>query len=196
MAKLPTKTKLTAKQKAFCKEYLIDLNATAAAKRAGYSEKTANEQSAQLMAMPHIKAIIDYELEARAKRTEITADRVLQELAKLAFVDPRNLFELDKRGNVKFKPSSELSDADAACIAGVTQNLTGTNIKLHDKIAALEKLGKHLKLFTDVSEQKHSFTQMGRVIVGDPKSGKQAALTFNVGDEPNKLEGEEENEEN
>lgn len=75
---MANKGELTPKQEAFVREYLIDLNATQAAIRAGYSQKTANEQGTENLAKPSIRAKIDAELANRAKRTEITADWVLE----------------------------------------------------------------------------------------------------------------------
>jgi len=68
---------LTPKQKAFCEEYLLDLNATQAAARAGYSEKTSNEQGARLLANVSVKKYIDELKESRSERTQITSDYVL-----------------------------------------------------------------------------------------------------------------------
>ncbi|WP_213469940.1 terminase small subunit, partial [Paenibacillus dendritiformis] len=78
---------LTAKQKAFVQEYLIDLNATQAAIRAGYSAKTARKIGQENLTKPDIQKAIQEAMDARAKRTEITADRVLQELAKIGFAN-------------------------------------------------------------------------------------------------------------
>lgn len=70
--------KLTAKQEAFCREYLIDLNATQAAIRAGYSEKTAKDIACENLAKPNIAQKIAELSEARSKRTEVDADYVLK----------------------------------------------------------------------------------------------------------------------
>lgn len=84
-------SKLTARQEAFVREYLIDLNATQAATRAGYSPKTANEQGARLLANVSVADAISRAKEARAERTEITADMVLQQWWKLATADPNGI---------------------------------------------------------------------------------------------------------
>lgn len=81
--------KPTAKQRAFVREYLIDLNATQAAIRAGYSASTANEQGSRLLANVSVKGVIEAAMDLRAERTDITADRVLRELAKIGFADIR-----------------------------------------------------------------------------------------------------------
>jgi len=80
---------LTDKQKRFVEEYLVDLNATQAAIRAGYSAKTAGSIGEENLKKPEIAAAIQEAMDARSKRTEITADRVLQELAKIGFADIR-----------------------------------------------------------------------------------------------------------
>lgn len=78
---------MTNKQKRFCEEYLIDLNATQAAIRAGYSPRSANKIAAENMAKPGIRACIDKEMAERSKRTGVNADRVIRELARVAFVN-------------------------------------------------------------------------------------------------------------
>lgn len=83
--------KLTAKQKKFVEEYLIDLNATQAAIRAGYSPNTAQEQSSRLLSNVMVKNEIDKAMAERSRRTGINQDRVLRELAKIAFVNPMML---------------------------------------------------------------------------------------------------------
>ena len=184
---------LTTKQIAFCEQYIIDHSATRAAKDAGYSANSAGMQGWRLLQMPSIKEKIDELNAARAKRLEISADRVLDELAKIAFVDPTAIFDVDENGNMTFDGKlSDLPPDERACIASVSQNTTkeggSITIKLHDKLAALEKIGKHLKLFTDVQENKHTFTQMGQVLVGVPdgKDGSpQRALEFDIGSEAN-----------
>ena len=149
---------LTAKQAAFVREYLVDLNAAAAARRAGYSPKTSNVIACELLAKPNIQEAIQAEMSERAKRTEITADKVLKEFAKLAFFDPRKLF--DEKGYPK--DITELDDNTAAALAGldVTQEVdpdSGTTsytkrYKLASKQAALDSLGRHLGMFLDRSE--------------------------------------------
>jgi phage terminase small subunit len=152
---------LTKKQAAFVAEYQIDLNATQAAIRAGYSPKQAHKSAAQLMAKPHIKAAIDDAQAKRLQRLDITADAVLQELAKIGFHDPGKMFNQD--GTVK--AINELDDNTRMAIAGfeVSELFDGDGderrgigfakkIKLADKRAALVDLGRHLKLFTDKIE--------------------------------------------
>lgn len=157
---------LTAKQQTFVDEYLVDLNATQAAIRAGYSEKTAAEIGAENLTKPNIAAAIQSAMDARSTRTEITADRVLTEIGKVAFSDIRKLFNDDGR----LKHITMLDDDTAAFVSSVeidTKRIrSGENtefeaestlkIKMWDKLAALDKLGRHLKLFTDKIEHSAS----------------------------------------
>ena len=155
-------SKLTKKQSVFVQEYLVDLNATQAAIRAGYSAKTANEQAAQLLAKLSIQEALRKAMEAREKRTGITIDRVLEQYAKLAFFDIRKLY--DESGN--FKPVKDWDDETAAAVAGVeTTELLGKEggvmalvrkVKLADRRAALADIGKHLGMFTEKIEHSGS----------------------------------------
>lgn len=141
---------LTPKQKRFVAEYLLDLNATAAAKRAGYSEKTACEQAARLLANVKVQTAVQEAEQARQERTEITQDMVLREMSKLAFFDIRKMF--DKNG--KPLDISALDADTAAALVGLdVQDVTDNDgnyigfvkkYKMADKIRALELLGKHL----------------------------------------------------
>lgn len=154
---------LTVKQAIFCQEYIVDFNATQAAIRSGYSEKTAKEIGCENLTKPNIKQKIDKLIDDRAKRTEITADRVLVELSRLAFADIRDIFT-DDGGLLK---PSDMGDDIASSVQSVevVTRLDGEKdsdgnqvpeyvhrIKLSDKKASLELLGKHLKLFTDKVE--------------------------------------------
>ena len=159
--------KLTPKQKRFVDEYLIDLNATQAAIRAGYSPKTANEQGARLLANVSIAQTIQKAMQDREQRTEITQDRVLQEYARLAFYDPRKLFQPDGTP----KPIEALDDDTAAALAGleVREEFEGTGqdrvftgytkkYKLANKLGALDSLAKHLGLFEPKEEDSEEET--------------------------------------
>lgn len=152
---------LPPKRQRFVEEYLIDLNATQAAIRAGYSVKTANEQGAQLLANLSVRDAVQAAMKARSERTEITADRVLKELGRIAFFDIRKLYNDD--GTLK-KPC-ELDDEAAAVVSGVdvVEMRTGEDdalpmftkkVKVNDKIAALTNAMKHLGMFVE----KHELT--------------------------------------
>lgn len=156
---------LNKKQELFVKEYLVDFNATQAAKRAGYSEKTSYQQGFALLKNPEIQALINKEQQKRVDRLEITADRVLNEIAKIAFFDPRKLFENDGIP----KTINELDENTAGAISGLDVVSIGNSesgmgqvlkYKIADKNAALEKLCKYLGLFnadqkdTEIPEPK------------------------------------------
>jgi phage terminase small subunit len=161
---------MTPKQERFVQEYLIDLNATRAAIRAGYSGRTANEQGAQNLAK--LSNEIAAALAERSEKTKITAGRVLKELATLAFTDFRKAVSWGPDG-VTLLPSDELGDDEAAIIAEVTETRseTGGSIKAkrYDKLKALELLGRHLGMFSDRVDLRHS-GEVTCVNVFDPET--------------------------
>lgn len=171
---------LTNKKKDFIKEYLIDLNATQAAIRAGYSQKTAYSQGQRLLKDVEIQHKIQHEMDKRAERTEITADRVLNEIAKLAFSDLRNIFD----ENGRLKPIDQLPEEISASISSIkvtSKQSPGeepveidyvSEIKLWDKKGSLELLGKHLKLFTEKIEHEHKF-KLEDMVSGEPESNTE-----------------------
>jgi len=144
--------KLTPKQKTFCDEYLIDLNATQAAIRAGYSPDSAKEIGCENLTKPNIRAYIDKEIANRSKRTGINQDRVIRELARIAFVNANDVINMDE-ATLK----ADASEDDTATIASVKVKTIPTKegegvereIKLADKLKALELLGKHLGMFKE-----------------------------------------------
>lgn len=167
------KVKLTAKQALFVSEYLLDLNATQAAIRAGYSKKTAKEIGYENLTKLHIAAAISKKFDARVERTEVTQDAVVAELARIAFADIRDLFEWDEE-RVAYVPSGNLTADQAAAIAGVeakTVRFTDKDgnqterielkLKTCDKIGALRELGKHLGVF--VSRHEHTGPEGGPI---------------------------------
>ncbi len=148
---------LTHKQALFAREYLVDLNGTQAAIRAGYSKKTAASQAERLLRNVEIQRFVQAGMDKRAGAIEISATRVLQEIAKMAFFDPRKLLNDDGSP----KKISELDDETAMAVAGMEIVTKGNDdvgfadilkIKLTDKTKNLELLGRHLKLFTDKVE--------------------------------------------
>lgn len=142
---------MTKKQKRFVEEYLIDLNATQAAIRAGYSPDTAGSIGAENLKKPEIKSRIDKAMAERSRRTGINQDRVLQELARIGFAKITDVVDPE---TAKIRPDA--SDDDLACIQSIKikPNEFGTEreVKLYDKKSALVDLGKHLGLFKDKLE--------------------------------------------
>lgn len=141
---------------------MIDLNATQAAIRAGYSAQTAYEQGSRLLRNAEVQEFVSKAQQERSERTGITADRVLQELALIGFVDMGDYARWSPDG-VTLLESSEVNTRPVAEVKE-THSKYGTSVsfKLHDKVGALEKLGKHLGIFVDKSEVTHS----GAVSVG------------------------------
>jgi len=143
---------LSPKQKKFVGEYLIDLNASASLLRAGYRSKNPDVDGHKLLVKPSISKAIALAMAERAKRTEITADRVLQQLAKIGFVDIKDV--VTWAGNrIRIRPSEEIDGTLLAEISETETENGGTlKIKLNDRMKALELLGKHLGMFTDKLE--------------------------------------------
>ena len=149
--------KLTPKQRRFIEEYLIDLNATQAAIRAGYSQKTAAPQAARLLINVKIQQALQEAMCKREERTQITQDRVLQELAKIGFSDLKTVVDWTEDGKIRIRATDEV---DGAILAEVSETEIDfgdytkrtKRVKLHDKMRALEMIGKHLGMFTDKTE--------------------------------------------
>jgi len=146
---------MTPRQARFVEEYLIDLNATQAAVRAGYSPKSANSHGPRLLRRPKVKAALDRAMKARSERTRVTAGRILEELACLAFADLRDVADWGPEGVVA-RPAGALSREAARAVAEVSDSGSGASrrvkVKLHDKKAALDALAKHLGLYLNREE--------------------------------------------
>jgi len=143
---------LTKKQRTFVQEYLIDLNATQAAIRAGYSTASARQIADENMSKPDIKNAIEKALAERSKRTGVNADRIVQELAKLAFVNPTDVMNMDEatvRGDANRDDTAAISSVKVKTIPTEDGNITEREVRTYDKIKALELLGKHIGMFTD-----------------------------------------------
>jgi len=145
---------LTPKQQRFVEEYLIDLNASQAAIRAGYSPENTNVEGSRQLANASVRARIDIALAERSKRTGVNAEIVIQELARIALVNPMNIIDPDT-GGIKAGAVDDL-----AAIASVRVKVTPTKngdaiereVRIADKLKALELLGKHLGMFVDRKE--------------------------------------------
>lgn len=143
---------LTEKQRRFVDEYLIDLNATQAAIRAGYSVKTAREQASQNLTKLNIQQAISEKMAERSKRTGVNQDRIVLELAKIAFVNAADVIDSED-ATIKAGATAD----DTAAIQSVKVKVIPTKegegvereIRLNDKLKALELLGKHLGMWND-----------------------------------------------
>lgn len=138
------------------------MNAKQAAIRAGYSERTAESQGSRLLSNAKVSAALQVAMAERSKRTEITADAVLAELARIGFAD-MSTFVSWGPGGVTLKDGDGLPEGASAAVAEVSQTVTkdrGTlRIKLHDKKGALDSLARHLGMFVDTKVVDVNFTK-------------------------------------
>ena len=144
--------KLTPKQRLFVQEYLIDLNAKQAAIRAGYSPANAEFQGHQLINNPKVKQAIELAMYEREQRTKVTQDRVIEELAKIAFInstDVVNSYDASLHNGASREDTAAISSIRVKRFPAREGFGVEREIKLHDKIRALDLLGKHLGLFND-----------------------------------------------
>lgn len=170
---------LTPKQQRFVAEYLIDLNATQAAIRAGYKADSAKQVGSENLTKPDIKAAIASGKSQQLASAELSAARVLEELRRLAFVDLRGFF--DDAGNLK--PIQELSEAHGHALAGLEviiknakagDGVTDTvhKFKVWDKTRALEMLAKHFALLTDVVRVDDEQANIAKLLAGRKRAAE------------------------
>lgn len=150
---------LTDKQKAFCLEYLKDFNATQSAIRAGYSEGTARSIGSENLSKPDVQHYIQELASDLNKRTNNEIERIIMELQLIAFGSLRDVSEWDA-GGLSIRNSKELPDGKDRLVSEISENRTEKSttvkIKMHDKLKALELLGKYHKIFTDKVEHEAS----------------------------------------
>ena len=161
------KLKLNPKQTRFVQEYLIDLNATQAAIRAGYSKKSANINGPRLLVNASIQAAISEAQKKTADKIEITKERWLAELAGIYFADMKDYVDVDSdTGAVRVKGYDEMPEGSGKVIHTIEENRSITEdekgkqsiifskfkFKLHDKLKAGEMIGKHLGYLKDKIE--------------------------------------------
>ena len=145
---------LTEKQRRFCDEYLIDLNATRAYKAVYPSVKkdeSAHACAAKLLRKATVKSYLDERIRERQKRTEITQDRVLREIAAIAFADIGDVVSVSG-GAVCLANTDELPEEKRKMISGIKEGREGVEVKMYDRLKALELLGKHLGMFSEKPE--------------------------------------------
>lgn len=155
-------TDLTPKEQVFIREYLADGNATRAAVAAGYSAATASVQGSKLLRKAKVAQELANLREKLHSKLEISAERVLQGIAQLAFFDVRKFFAADG----SLIPVADLDEAAAFALKGLDvsklfhyfgkgqaeEKGTITKVRFADRTEALELLGRHFKLFTDKLE--------------------------------------------
>jgi len=154
---------ITDRMKKFVDEYLVDFNATQAAIRAGYSPDTANEQGSQLLARPDIRELVAEGQKEVMERTQTFQDNAVAELKIVGFSDLADFLTVKADGIVEQKPFNELTKEQTKCIKKIKQTVRSSHsadgtilhqtavieIELHDKLRALELLGRHLGMFND-----------------------------------------------
>jgi phage terminase small subunit len=155
------KKEISDRQKRFCREYLIDYNATQAAIRAGYKENSARQHASRMLSNDDIRAFIMGLQDRQTRRLEVSADRVIMELSHVAFSDPADFY--DKSGallDIHLVPEDARKSLAGVEVyeefmgAGDDRHKIGETkkVKRWDKVRALEILGKHLKLWTERHE--------------------------------------------
>lgn len=173
---------LTARQKLFVAEYLVDLNATAAATRAGYSPRTAAQQGSRLLSNVKVQAAIAEGKQARAQRVELSQDRVLEELCHIAFLDPFEAFTDEGA----FRSHAELPDSFRRAVSGLEvdelriegQTVGQTRkVRFVPKLQALTMLARHLGMAAATEKHEHKLGDM------DPEDVKaRLAVLFGEGE--------------
>lgn len=185
---------LSPKQKLFVHEYLVDLNATRAARDAGYSKRTADVQGPRLLGNVRVAAAIAKAQEKRAEKTEITKARVLEELAIIAFSDVQNHLTIDPdTGAIKPISFDKMPKGTSRALEMVREDRTiresssgdessivneRVSFKLHSKLPALELLAKHLGMLPTKVEgeltinAKLSLSDFKKSIKGLKESGE------------------------
>lgn len=140
---------MTKKQKLFCEEYLIDLNATQAAIRAGYSPDTAGAIGAENLTKPEIQRAVAQAMAERSRRTGVNAERVVLELAKVAFVNVGNVIDATDATLKEDAAPEDLAAIQSIKVKDMGEMGIEREIRMADKLKALELLGRHLGMFND-----------------------------------------------
>ena len=147
------KKKLTAKEEMFCLEYVTHFNGAKAARDAGYSEESAKEIASQNLTKLHIRNKISKLLEKRIGSLELTAERVGEEYAAIAYARLCDVGQWDEEGNLILAPSCLIPDAIQPAIQSIKKIVTAEGerleIKMHSKEKALEMIAKHAKFFEE-----------------------------------------------
>ena len=154
---------ITDKMRQFVDEYLIDMNGTQAAIRAGYSEATAQEQSSQLLDRPDIRELVEQRQKDRIDRTQISQDLTVNELKAIALSDIADFVIVKEGGVIEQRPFNELKKEQTRCVKKIKQTVRTAQssdgavihqtavleLELYDKVKSLELLGRHLGIFND-----------------------------------------------
>ena len=132
----------------FIREYQVDLNASAAAQRAGYGRKWARTIANQILNRPHVRAELRRQMEKRARKLDLKAEYILNDLREIAHSDRSQAFSI-RDGVLHATDTDLLPESLRRCISKVSQTQFGVKIEFDDRLKALEMLGRHLSLFHD-----------------------------------------------
>lgn len=161
------------RQDKFCREYLVDFNASRAAIAAGYSPKTATGQASELLRKPNIVSRIKELADELMKKTGDPAQRIIVELQEIAFGDMKDFMEW-KDGKIEWKDSKTLGDK-TKLVQEISESYSATGgsrkIKLHDKLKAFEMLMRYYGLFKD--KVQHEGEVSARVVIMIPSNGRE-----------------------
>jgi len=175
--------KLSDRDQQFVNEYLVDFNAARAAKRAGHT--TQKSKGWQIKRRKAITEAIEKAIAERSRRTQITADRVLREYARIAFADVRSFTTSQAEGATGLKAVADLSDDQAAAVSEIAPGSRGKGVKLklHDKKKALDALARHLGLFTRGQEDEAESPSAAAERIRELIRARHARLTESRGTE-------------
>ena len=162
---------MTPKQLRFVAEYLIDLNATAAARRAGYggTDEALRVTASRMLTKPNVSDAINVAMEERGQRTKVTADRVLLEIERMALIDVCEFVDVKSPADLAKMPAKHRQ-----AVVGWSWDKCGNFVLKFAKESALSLLGRHHKLFTEVIEHKGTFDLVRRLAAARKRSGVEA----------------------
>lgn len=177
---------LNVKQHIFVQHYLIDRNATQAAKRAGYSAKTARQQGARLLSHASIAAAISKKTEKTLAKIEISRERIQEELARMGLANMQDYMRVGP-GGAPVTDFSDLTRDQAAALQEITveeftdgrsdkRQVRRVKFKLADKTNALMALGKDLGMFKETVQHDHRHTLVGVLLEEIDQAGRGAKL--------------------
>ena len=159
------------KQRRFAEEYVVDLNATQAATRAGYSEKTAYSQGQRLLKHVEVAALIERLMEKKRQRIDLTADRVLEEEARIAFLDPADLFDdMGRLHTIQDMPEQARRAIKSLEVVEINEDGTGrikgyvSKVKFEPKGQALGRLERHLGMYERDNAQRSDHERWVRLL--------------------------------
>lgn len=162
---------ISQKKLAFARAYVVLLDGTESAKRAGYAKGSAHVTASRLLREPRVKAIIAQEQLMLAKDHHLEASKILKELSLIAFARITDAVAWNKSG-VVITNSEALASDQVAAIAEVRSMKDGVTIKMHDKLAALDKLGRHLGLFESKDDKPAGVTIVINRLFDEPKNAR------------------------